>query len=148
VRAQDLKPMSPDELLCAYWRESGTTSRWWAIVPTGCCRVYWRTDRLLKQNIRQSIGQSETSVFQNVFQQAHNFAPLTAKDKILTAEGSILFCDVKLVILLDPQVKNEPVPYFLRFWYEPLLRVWHPYQMARVATAGDAVLTAKSTHVF
>lgn len=145
ARKEEVAQLAPEDVYIAYWNGAGIRSHWSSVLKSSGCYQFWRIEDLPGDEIRQSLGQVDSAIFQNISQFAHNFEPSHPLDAILSRDRSVLFADVKVVVQLEPELYNEPVPYFFRFWYDPAEQVWHPYQMGRVE-AGDAA--GESTHMF
>lgn len=142
---ESLQSLGAEDLLIAYWRGANLDPHWSAVLSTSGCRELWTRSKPPDEALRQAIGNVDADVFQNLVRFTHNFQPVTSLDEVFVKHGTVLFADVKVVILLSPDLHKEPVPYFMRFWFDPDEGVWHPFQLARV-DVGDGVRASR--HVF
>jgi hypothetical protein len=61
------------------------------------------------------------------------FAPLSDTiESTLQRERIVTFADAKLVIQYDSHRLNEPRPYYIRFWYDPVDELWHPLDFVEI----------------
>lgn len=127
-----VRRLSSEQVLIAFWKESGTASRWAKILERSACYQIWRSRELPSDELRDSLANRDSRVFQNIVKTVHQFEPVRPLTEILNADGSLLFADIKVVVQLSSEVDNNPVPYYFRFWHDSIDGIWHPYQMNHV----------------
>ncbi|MDQ3332672.1 MAG: hypothetical protein M3552_18830 [Planctomycetota bacterium] len=132
-----LSSVTGEEAYRAFWKEAKLRSHWSGILEDSGCVQYWRYDGAIGPELAKSFGQVDSEIFQNVTNFVHEFRSTRSLEDVISSNQSVLFGDVKIVVLLEPEFYSEPLPYFLRFWYDPEGQVWHPYQMGRVEPSGS-----------
>jgi hypothetical protein len=135
VPVSSIRLMRSNEVLISFWKESETDSNWAGILDRSNCYQCWKCTEVPSDDTRGSLGAGDRKIFQNISNVVHQFDPVRPLASTLDVEGSLLFADVKVVIRLAPELYNKSLPYYLRFWYDPVQSVWHPYQMGYVDVA-------------
>jgi len=112
----------------AFWLSADNGAHWELLRPGGSC---WRVYRVSQygEEIASSLGKIETGMWDGVKSYRHRFTAKHTVPDELRSTGTLLLCDVKLVIDHDESLRSITVPYYVRFWWSTADHRWHPLDL-------------------
>jgi hypothetical protein len=126
----DLRAMPNDDLLRLF-RGDDVLSHWSGVQPEDSFKHVWKSSEVLSSQVMADFATNYAYPFSRGLNYQHNFRPSTSLQDEIKHKGSVLFADVKLLIRFDDKLYNEPLPYFIRFWFCTVDKKWHPLQLSR-----------------
>jgi hypothetical protein len=137
IAAAKLKRLTDKEVFkLAFTKLLHCHSHWQAILSNSGCVSLWTTRDPLGPDVVTAFGHEDNAVFQNIIRFNHSsFEPEEDTFELCRKrDGVILIADVKVVLQYDGDRLNEPRPHYIRFWFDPSAKVWHPHDLVLVAT--------------
>jgi hypothetical protein len=124
----------------AYWTAFCERPGWEAVLDGQGDTLLWTTAQVPGDDAEKKYfaQHRDNTVFANIVNHRHMFRPSSSSlPAALKQNGRVLLADVRVVIKYETTRFGEPRPHFLRLWYDPQSRKWHPLSMYLVCTVSQ-----------
>lgn len=125
-----------ETVLDRFWKlpELPVNTHWVAGVSGSGTVMLWTTEVELPRDAVSSLGADWGKSFGNINSTRHGFVSTVLRQDVLARDGKILWGDVSFVTIGDAALQHQPIIVSLRFWWDPVTKLWHPSQFSKTST--------------